>query len=169
MISVGAEFAGVLVDNGIPTLHCMVLHDEESYRLSYKRSAESIQKFLEEYPSIKYVFDLHRDSIVRTNGELVAGVSVQDGVSYGQVMPVVGSGFSGYEVNLAFALQLRQRLNLSYTNLCRPVCLRESTYNQDMAAISILIEIGTSGNTLDDAKASAALVAKTVAMIIKGQ
>ena len=169
MISIGSEFVSVLVNNGIPTLHCVVLHDEESYRLSYQRSEESIKKFLEEYPSIKYVFDLHRDSIVRSNGELVAGVSMQDGVCYGQVMPVVGSGFDGYEVNLAFALQLRQRLNLAYTNLCRPICLRESTYNQNMSAVSILIEIGTSGNTLDDAKRSAALVAEAVASIIKGQ
>ncbi len=169
MISIGAEFVKVLIDNGIPTLHCVVLHDEESYRLSYQRSAESIRHYLKEYPSIKYVFDLHRDSILRSNGELVSAVSLQNGESCGQIMPVVGSSFEGYEVNLALALQLRQKLNGTYVNLCRPVCLRESTYNQDLSAVSLLLEIGTSGNTLDDAKRSAALVAGTLADIIKAQ
>ncbi len=169
MISVGAEFVKVLVENGIPTLHCVVLHDEESYRLSYQRSAESIERYLKEYPSIKYVFDLHRDSILRSNGELVSAVSIQSGEKCGQIMPVVGSGFEGYEENLALALQLRQRLNGTYVNLCRPVCLRESTYNHNLSPVSLLLEMGTSGNTLDDAKRSAALVAAELAKIIKDQ
>lgn len=169
MVSVGAEFVRVLIENGIPTLHCAILHDEESYRLSYHRSAETIEQYLAEYPSIKYVFDLHRDSIVRSNGELVSAISLQNGDRCGQVMPVVGSGFEGYEINLALALQLRQRLNSSYVNLCRPVCLRESTYNQSLSPVSLLLEIGTSGNTLDDAKRSAVLVADALAEIIKSQ
>lgn len=167
MISVGSEFTRILVENGIPTLHCVVLHDDESYRLSYQRSAESIERYLQEYPSIKYVFDLHRDSILRSNNELVSAVSIQNGEECGQIMPVVGSGFDGYAENLALALQLRQRLNGTYVNLCRPVCLRESTYNQNLAPVSLLLEIGTSGNTLDDAKRSAVLVAEALADIIK--
>ena len=167
MIAVGKEFVRVLEENGIPTLHCTIMHDKESYRDSYSRSAESIKKYLAEYPSIKYVFDLHRDSLMRSTGELISAVTSINGENCAQVMPVVGSGFSGWESNMTFALKLREGLNNEFINLCRPTCLRASTYNQNMSAISVLIEIGTSGNTLPEAKKAAILTARTIAEIIK--
>ncbi len=169
MVAVGAEFARILNESGIPTLHCEILHDAESYRESYKRSAETIARYLDEYPSIKYVFDLHRDSLVRSTGELISAVASVGGKDCAQIMPVVGSGFRGYEDNLALALQLRAKLNGQYQNLSRPVCLRESKYNQDLAPVSLLLEIGTSGNTLSEAKYAAAIVAEALTEIIKGK
>lgn len=167
MIAVGEEFVRVLEENGIKTLHCTIIHDAESYRQSYERSAETIQKYLKEYPSIQYVFDLHRDSVVRSGGELVSALASVDGQNTAQVMPVVSGGFDGFEENLTFALKLRDSLNAGYGNLCRPVCLRESIYNQNLAPASILIEVGTSGNTLAEAKRAAALTAKAAADLIK--
>jgi stage II sporulation protein P len=169
MIAVGAEFTRILIENGIPTLHCTIVHDKDSYRESYSRAAESIAKYLEEYPSIRYVFDLHRDSLLRSTGELISAVSYIEGETYAQIMPVVGSGFSGWEDNMSFALRLRSKLNGKFTNLCRPVCLRESNYNQGMSSVSLLIEIGTSGNTLNEAKKAAAITAAAIADIIKYQ
>ena len=167
MIAVGKEFVRVLEENGIKAIHCTVVHDAESYRQSYERSAETIKKYLKEYPSIQYVFDLHRDSVMRSGGELVGAVASVNGKNSAQVMPVVSGGFTGFEENLTFALKLRDALNSAYGNLCRPVCLRESVYNQDLAPLSILIEIGTSGNSLSEAKAGAALTAKAIAFLIK--
>ena len=169
MIAVGKEFVRVLTENGIPTLHCTTIHDKDSYRESYSRAAESIAKYLEEYPSIRYVFDLHRDSLLRSTGELISAVSYIGGETCAQIMPVVGSGFSGWEDNMTFALRLRSNLNDSFINLCRPVCLRESNYNQGMSSVSLLIEIGTSGNTLREAKKAAAITAEAIADIIKYQ
>ena len=167
MIAVGQEFARVLNENGINAIHCTVFHDE-SYRLSYQRSAETIKRYLAEYPSIKYVFDLHRDSLMRSNEELISAVTSIDGDNCAQIMPVVSAGFEGFEDNLTFALKLRNLLNYQYTNLSRPVCLRESIYNQDLAPISILLEIGTSGNSLSEAKQAAVLTAEAIAWLIKG-
>ena len=167
MIAVGKEFVRVLEENGIPTLHCTIMHDKESYRESYSRSAESIKKYLQEYPSIKYVFDLHRDSLMRSTGELISAVTSINGESCAQVMPVVGSGFGTWESNMTFALKLRNKLNGEFINLCRPACLRASTYNQNMSAVSVLLEIGTSGNTLSEAKKAAALTAKAISDLIK--
>ena len=167
MIAVGKEFVRVLEENGVPTLHCTIMHDKESYRDSYSRAEETIKKYLEEYPSIKYVFDLHRDSVMKSTGELISAVASIDGESCAQIMAVVGSGYEDWESNLIFALKLREELNSEHTNLCRPACLRESTYNQDMAAVSVLLEIGTSGNTLSEAKRAAALTANAIAQMIK--
>ena len=167
IIAVGQEFARVLNENGINAIHCTVFHDE-SYRLSYQRSAETIKRYLAEYPSIKYVFDLHRDSLMRSNEELISAVTSIDGKNCAQIMPVISAGFEGFEDNLTFALKLRNLLNYQYTNLSRPVCLRESIYNQDLAPISILLEIGTSGNSLSEAKQAAVLTAEAIAWLIKG-
>ena len=167
MIAVGREFARVLNENGINAIHCTVFHDE-SYRSSYQRSAETIKKYLAEYPSIKYVFDLHRDSLMRSNEELISAATSIDGENCAQIMPVVSAGFEGFEDNLTFALKLRRILNYQYTNLSRPVCLRESIYNQDLAPISVLLEIGTSGNSLSEAKRAATLTAEAVVKLIKG-
>ena len=82
---------------------------------------------------------------------------------------MVGSGYAGYESNLIFALKLRGLLNGEYEALSRPVCLRESQYNQSLAEVSLLLEIGTSGNTMTEAKRSAALTAEAVAELIKKQ
>lgn len=167
MIAVGAEFVKVLEENGISALHCTIMHDEESYRESYSRSAETIKKYLEQYPSIKYVFDIHRDSLMRSTGELISAVTSINGESCAQIMPVVGSGFNGWESNMTFALKLREQLNEEFINLCRPACLRSSTYNQSMSAVSLILEVGTSGNSLSEAKKAAALSAEAIAEIIK--
>ena len=167
MISVGNAFAEALYEKGIKSIHCTVMHDLESYRDSYSRAAESIEKYLKQYPSIKYVFDLHRDSIMKADGELISAVSTIDGQNHAQIMPVIGTGASDWEENLSFAIKLRDMLNGTYTNLCRPICLRESTYNQNMGAVSVLLEIGTSGNTLEEAKRSAILTADVIASFIK--
>ena len=167
MIAVGIEFVRVLEENGISTLHCTVMHDKESYRESYSRAAESIAKYLRQYPSIKYVFDLHRDSVMRSSGELIRAVASVKGENYAQVMPVIGGGADNWESNMTFALKLREALNSEMTNICRPVCLRESKYNQDMSAISVLLEIGTSGNSLSEAKKAASVTAAAIAELIK--
>ena len=168
MIAVGKEFTRILIENGIPTLHCTVIHDKDSYRESYSRAAESIAKYLKEYPSIRYVFDIHRDSLMRSSGELISSITSIEGQNHAQIMAVVGSSNANWESNLIFALKLRSELNDKFTNLCRPVCLRESSYNQHMSEISLILEIGTSGNSLSEALAAARLTAESISKLIKG-
>ena len=169
MIAVGVEFVSTLESHGIEAIHCTVMHDKESYRESYSRSAEAIKYYLEMYPSIRYIFDLHRDSVMKSTEELVSAVTYINGERVAQIMPVIGSGFSGYEDNLAFALKLRSRINGELGSFSRPVCLRESQYNQSLAPVSLLLEIGTSGNTLSEAKRAARLTAEAVAEMINDQ
>ena len=125
--------------------------------------------YLEKYPSIRYVFDIHRDSVMNSAEELISAVTYVDGQRFAQIMPVVGSGYNGYEGNLIFALKLRELLNDEYTSLSRPICLRESQYNQGLAPVSLLLEIGTSGNTLSDAKRAAVLTADAITELIRMQ
>ena len=172
VVAVGEVMAKVLNENGIPTLHCTLLHDKLQYKDSYARAEETIKQYLARYPSIKLVIDLHRDAVIKSTGEIVRPVTSVNSEPTAQVMCVVGSDWSGnrcdnWENNLALALQLRERLNSKYTALCRPTYLRSSTYNQELAPYSLLLEVGACGNSLSEAKRAAALVASELASIIK--
>ena len=175
IVAVGAVMAQVLEENGIPTLHCQIMHDKESYNDAYTYSAATIKKYLKQYPTIKYVFDVHRDAIITSDGALVKGVTQIGGESVAQVMCVAGSDFKGadyphWEANLAFALRLRAVLNEKSPTLCRPVYLRGAAYNlQHTVGGSLLLEIGSSGNTLNEAKRAAVHVAEALAKMIAGK
>ena len=171
MLSIGKAFIAALNKNGITAIHCTVMHDEFGLTGSYERAAKSIRFFLEHYPSIQYVVDLHRDAILTAEGEYVRAATEIGGESVAQILPVVGSNAGGWEHdawegNLALALQLREELNQNNTSLCRPVMLKSATYNQEMAPFAILLEIGTGANSIDEAIAAATLAGEAFAKVI---
>ncbi len=173
VVAVGSVMAAVFRENGISTLHCTILHDLESYKDSYNRAAATIKEYLEKYPSIKYVFDIHRDSLIRENGEKIRPVTEIDGESTAQVMSVVGTDYKGaahpnWEINLSLAATLQSRLNDSYSKLARHIYLRGASFNQQYTEGSLLLEIGSCGNTLAEAKRAGEIVAKELSQIIKG-
>ncbi len=175
VISVGALLAERLNALGIPTLHCEIVHDAETYTGAYGNSAETIKKYLEDYPTIKYVIDLHRDFVTKeSTGEIVRPVAEVNGEAAAQMMCVVGSGANTvggdhWQENLALAQKLRESLSNSCSNLCRPTYLRDSDYNQHLAPYSLLIEMGASGNTLDEVKNSVEILALSLTDVIKGE
>jgi stage II sporulation protein P len=171
MLAVGEVLCRTLNENGITAIHCTVIHDSPTFSGSYSRAAESIQKYLEIYPSIEYVIDLHRDAVVTSKGEIVRSVAETAAGDVAQIMAVVGTDANGtrherWEDNLALALKLRQQLNLGGANVCRPVSLRNASFNQELAKHSLLLEIGTAANSLDEAKRAAVLLGKTLAEML---
>ena len=172
MIAVGKVFSEVLEENGIPTIHCTVQHDAQSYSSAYSLAAESIREYIKEYPSIKYVFDLHRDAIVYENGAKARPVTTVDGKDAAQIMFVSGTDAGGadfphWQKNLSFTLKLTDKLIERYPTFVRTTALRGASYNQQYTDGSVLVEIGSDGNTLSQAKYSAELLANTVAELIK--
>ncbi len=167
MIAVGKTLAEELEKLGITTLHCTVMHDEAQYKDSYRRSEESIRKYLEKYPTIRLVIDLHRDAVVQSDGDVVRPVTLYEGQAAAQLMCVVGSSYGGedcpnWERNLALALKLRESLNLKCEDLCRPPYLKSSTYNQELAPYSLLVEAGAGGNSLEEVQRSMVILAQAL-------
>ncbi len=172
VVSVGRLLADTLIKNGVPTAHCTVMHDSVQYKDSYARAEETIKKYLDEYPTIKLVIDLHRDSIIKSSGEVVRPVAELDGKAGAQLMCVVGTPWEGerlpqWQDNLSLALKLRQALNAECENICRPVFLKSHTYNQEIAPYSLLIEVGASGNSLEEAQRSAVLLGEKLAALVR--
>jgi len=173
IVSIGSLMADILNKRGVATLHCDIMHDEESYLNSYNKSKETVLKYLEEYPSIRYVFDVHRDAIIDANGNTIKAAATADGMSTAQIMTVVGSDYKGgnhpnWQDNLNVAVKLQHLLNSEYPNIARPINIRSATFNAQYAPGSLLLEIGSSGNTLTEAKRAAIITAEKLADLILG-
>ena len=171
VVSVGKVMAQRLNELGIPSMHCEIMHDDGGYRDAYSSAEKTVRKYLELYPTIQLVIDIHRDAVIKSGGEIVRPVTVTDGEATAQVMCVVGSCWGGeensrWERNLSLALKLRQELNGDGERLCRPACLKSSTYNQEIAPYSLLLEIGSIGNSLEEAERAALRVADALSKII---
>lgn len=172
VVSVGAVMAEVFTKNGINTIHCTIMHDKESYRDSYIRSLETIKSFTEKHPSIQYIFDVHRDSIISSDMKCIRPVADVDGEEAAQFMTVVGTDFKGADHpdweknNLSVAVHLQDSLAEKYPGLVRSINLRGAGFNAQYAPGSLLLEVGTCGNTLSQAKKTAKVVAEELAEII---
>ena len=173
MTAVGEEIANQLNAAGIVTLHDTTLHDYPSYNGSYERSNETVRAYLEQYPSIKVVLDVHRDAIEPASGQRVSAVAEIDGQTAAQVMIICGADNGGnlpnFRQNLAFAAAWENAMESRYPGLTRPVLFDYRYYNQDLTTGSLLIEIGSHGNTLEQAKYSGRLVGQALAALFGGQ
>lgn len=170
MCAVGAVMADVLNAAGVNTLHDTALNDYPSYTGSYANSRAVVQSYLEQYPSIKVVLDVHRDAI-ETGGSRVAPVCTVNGRQAAQVMIISGCDngstvqLPNYLQNLRFAAAWETAMESMYPGLTRPVLFSYRFYNQDLTTGSLLIEIGGHGNNLNEALYSGQLAANALAQL----
>lgn len=170
MIMVGDAITAQLKQAGIGVVHSTEIHDYPSYTGSYERSRVTIQKVLDEFPSIKIVLDIHRDAI-GTDEVIQQPVVEIDGRESAQVMIISGCDDGTMEMpdyleNFRFACAFQQQMEQSYPGLTRPVLFDYRHYNQDMTTGSLLIEVGTHGNTLDQAEYAGELIGASLAQLL---
>ncbi|MCD8382871.1 MAG: stage II sporulation protein P [Clostridiales bacterium] len=165
MIRVGEEMKAVFEEMGLSVIHDTTLYDYPSYTGSYARSLAGIAGYLEEYPTISVVLDVHRDALIAADGTVYKVTDTVDGETVAQVMLVVGTDDGGlnhpnWEENLTLATYIQARLLGIDAGFPRAINLRSQRFNQHMTAGSLLVEVGTSGNTLREALAGARLFAR---------
>ena len=172
VVRVGDEMERVFTELGLTVVHDRTLYDYPKYNGAYDRSAEAVQRYLEQYPSIKIVLDVHRDALVGEDGTVYKAVTRIDGVDTAQVMLVLGSSEGGehpnWMQNLSLACRIQESMNTLYPTLARPMTMRSSRYNQQLSNGSLLVEVGTHGNTLQDALAGARLFARAAGQVLLG-
>lgn len=171
MAAVGEELANTLRENGINVLHDTTQHDYPSYNGSYERSAKTVQQYLDEYPSIKVIFDVHRDAIDR-DGTLVRPVVTIDGEKAAQLMIIAGCDdgtmdMPNWKNNLRFAAAIQRQTEADYPHLLRPIFFCYRKYNLDMLNGSLLLEFGSHGNTLEECLVTARLAGRSIAQVLK--
>lgn len=174
MCVVGEKMAQVLNAAGINTLHDTTLHDSPSYTESYDRSYATTQAYLEKYPSIKVVLDVHRDAIEDSDGTRVKPLCTVDGEDTAQVMIIAGcdNGSSislpNWRLNLRFAAAWEEAMESRTPGLTRPVMCAYRYYNQDLTTGSLLIEIGGHANTVAEAVRAGQYAAEALAILLGG-
>lgn len=151
VIRVGRELTEQLKSYGYNIIHDENYHDYPSYTGSYTSSLNTVTKLLEENKNTDIVIDVHRDAV----GDNKYAPTVKIGDEYAaQIMFVVGGNGSSiphpkWQQNLKFAIKVQQKANEMYPGLFKPIILRESGYNQQVSKAASLIEVGATGNTLD--------------------
>ena len=128
---------------------------------------------MEKYPSIEITIDVHRDDITYDNKTKVKPTAKIKGKKAARMMIIAGceynrvKNFPDWEYNLRFDLAVQQQVEKQYPGLMRPILFSERKYNMDMTRNSFLLEVGTDGNTLDEACYSARLFATALARVIQ--
>ena len=159
---VGDELSNYLLGFGFNVYHDKTYHDYPAYSGSYNRSLATVQNALKTNPS-DIIIDLHRDAIGSISN-YDPSVKIGEDVA-AQVMFVIGTNGGGlnhpnWKQNLKFAIDVQQKANEMYPGLFKPIILRNSRYNQHLGKAACIIEVGATGNTLDQCLNSMKYLAK---------
>lgn len=172
MVRVGDELVKYLELQGFNVIHDTDMHDE-NYSGAYDSSRKNIEKYLEEYPSIEITIDVHRDDITYDNKTKVKPTATINGKKAARMMIIAGAQygriekFPNWEYNLRFDLAIQNKVEEMYPGLMRPILFSERKYNMFETKNSFLLEVGTDGNTLDEACYSARLFATALGELLK--
>ncbi|HKM16826.1 MAG TPA: stage II sporulation protein P, partial [Limnochordia bacterium] len=163
IMEVGHHLAEALRSQGIGVLHSTAIHDWPTLSSSYVNSERTAKAILSQHPSIRFVFDVHRDANVPD------GTVIIDGRRVARVLLVVATAqdipqsHPHWEKNYQFALEFYRTAERMYPGLMRPLQIRRNArYNQHLHENSIVIEIGSVENTTEEALLAAELVATVI-------
>lgn len=168
--AVGEAICEKLENAGIAYIHDTTIHDYPSYTGAYERSAETVKAILEEYPSIKVVLDIHRDAI-GTDTSITQPIAEIGEKEAAQIMIISGCddgtmGMPDYMFNFRFACRLQEQMETMYPGLTRPVLFDYRRYNQNLTTGSLLIEVGSHGNTLEQAVYAGSLFGDALVQVL---
>lgn len=166
---VGDSLTDQLASYGFNVIHNKTYHDYPAYTGSYGRSMETVQGILNEKPNTDIIIDLHRDAIADTT--YAPSVQIGDEIA-SQLMFVIGTDGGGLEhpnwqQNLKFAISVQKKANELYPGLFRSILLRNSRYNQQLGKAACIIEVGATGNTLEQSMTSMKYLAKVMDEVLK--
>ena len=167
---VGAELTNYLKNYGYNVTHDKTYHDYPAYSGSYDRSMNTVKKLLKSNQNTQMIIDLHRDAI-GSSSSYAPKVKIGDEYA-SQLMFVIGTDGGGLEHknwqrNLKFAIKIQEKANEMYPGLFKPITLRNSRYNQNVADAATIIEVGATGNTMEECLTSMKYLSKVISEVIK--
>ena len=166
---VGTELTNYLKEKGFNVTHNTTYHDYPAYSGSYARSLNTLEGLLEG-KNTQLVFDLHRDAVGSSN-EYAPTIKINDNY-VAQIMFVIGTNGGGLEhpnwvQNLKIAVKIQEKANEIYPGLFRPIIIRNSRYNQHLTNGSSIIEVGATGNTMEQCILSMQCLSNVLAEVCK--
>ena len=174
VVRVGVEIKNALKAAGIGVIHDTTINDYPSYNGSYKKTLGLIEEHLKKNPSIQIVLDVHRDGIIRDDGAKIKLCVDINSKKTAQVMLVMGTDEGGlkheqWRENLKLGLRIQDKMTTMYEGLAKPVSVVRERYNQHATLGSMIIEVGSDGNTLEEAILAGGYFGKAMAEAIKAK
>lgn len=168
VVAVGDALAEALGALGIEAVHDRTLNDYPDYNASYAVAREKIATYLEQYPSIVMVLDLHRDALEQPVRETVE----LEGQTLAPLMLVVGTDESGlshphWQRNLSCALKLQALANRDAPGLFKRLSFRKQRFNGDLSPGALIVEVGSTENTLPEAQAAMPYLARYLEALLR--
>lgn len=167
---VGTELTNRLINMGFNVHHDTTYHDYPAYTGSYTRSLATINGILQNNKDSQFVIDLHRDALGSSS---TYGPTVQIGdETVAQIMFVIGTDGGGLEHpnwlnNFKLAVKIQEKANEMYPGLFKPIILRNSRYNQHVTSGACIIEVGATGNTLEQCNGSMKYLSRVIEEVMK--
>ena len=159
-----------------------VIHDKTTYdivngsldrNVAYSQAEDGISAILNKNPSIEVIIDLHRNSgeakSIMIEGKKAAQVMLFNGLSRDQNGPITYLDNPNLQDNLAFSLQLQLESVSEYPGFFKKNYLKSYRYNLQFRPKSLLIELGTSKNTVEEAMNAMPPFAKVLDKVLKGE
>ena len=168
IVRVGDELTAELEKRGFEVVHDDTDFEQDDLSTSYSRSLEALlQRADEDYDLI---IDLHRDAYVE-GAQLTCSYA---GRKSANLMVLIGKGDSfqekpHFQENYALACALTEKINGLCPGLGREVMVKTGRYNQHFSDHSLLIEVGSNGNTLEEALSSMPILADAIEEVLCGQ
>ena len=169
VVRVGEELSDYLTKYNFNVYHDETYHDYPAYTGSYTRSKATVESDLKDNPS-DIIIDLHRDAIgSKSNYDPSVKIGEDEAA---QLMFVIGTNGGGlyhpdWKNNLSFAIEIQQKANELYPGLFKPIIVRNSRYNQHLGKAAVIIEVGATGNTLDQTLTSMKYLSKIFEQVLK--
>lgn len=138
VVRVGARVVDVLWNEyGIPAVHDTTLHNTPCHNCAYVESRATAQQLIRNYPSLEFMFDIHRDGAVEVS--MLAGVGDE---TVAQLALAVGRGHGQWAQNRAAAESLAELFDQSYPGVFRRILHLDHRYNQDLHPRFLIVEMG---------------------------
>ena len=169
--AIGAIIKEVLEKYGIACIHDTTVHDYPTYQGAYTRELSTIEKCLNENPSIKLVLDVHRDAFIYSDGSKLKLDCEVNGESTAKVMIVCGTDAMGlshpeWRENFKLASKIQNAAQIMYPGMMRPLNLRRERFNMHTTTGSLILEVGANGNSLDQAQKAGENIAAAIAAVL---
>lgn len=174
VLDAGLYLSNKLNGNGYNTMfesNSMKVFLEErnlKYYKSYLASKTYLNNALKENPTLKYFFDIHRDSASKK----ITTINYQN-KNYAKVLFVVGTDNSNYEKNNINAVRLNEIVKSFVPTISRGVVYHggkgyNGVYNQDISENVFLIEVGGKENTKEEVENTLNVLINSVEEYIRG-
>ena len=167
---VGTELTNHLQQYGYNVIHDTSYNDYPSYNGSYTKSLKTVENLLKTNPS-DIIIDLHRDAI-GSRSDYAPIVKIGENDVAAQIMFVIGTNNGGlwhpnWNQNLKFAIKIQEKAEEMYPGLFKPIMLTTSRYNQHTGKYANIIEVGATGNTMEQCLTSMKYLSKVINEVVK--